>query len=244
MPGAPPAPAPAPAPAPGAATSAPVTARFADPGAAPAPAAPAAPAAAWDNGRFALNEGDTVVLIGQENLVRVSRGGELEARLAAGCASAHPHVRCMAWEGDTVYEQWRDLNFGDWRTQLDAVGATVVVVQFGQIEALDGRERLGAFTAAYHRLLDQVASGRRLVLLTPISFEDPLPPRAPRLSERNGDLAAYAEAVRGVARSRGRCASISPPSAAAAAPARRRRGARPTTACTSTTTAAASSPSW
>jgi mono/diheme cytochrome c family protein/glucose/arabinose dehydrogenase len=181
--------------------SAPVTARFGPAGA--AAVIPAAPATSWDNGRFALADGDTVVFIGQENLVRVCRGGELEARLAAGLASAHPQFRSMAWEGDTVYEQWRDLNFGDWRAQLDAVGATVVVAQFGQVEALDGPQRLGAFTAAYHRLLDQVGAGRRLVLLTPISFEDPLPPRAPRLSARNGDLAAYAEAVRGVARARG-----------------------------------------
>jgi mono/diheme cytochrome c family protein/glucose/arabinose dehydrogenase len=182
----------------------PVTARFADGGAGGAAAAGTAPrVSSWDGGRFTLAEGDTVVFIGQENLVRASRGGELEARLSAACASAHPHVRSMAWEGDTVYEQWRDLNFGDWRAQLDAVGATVVVAQFGQVEALDGPQRLGAFTAAYHRLLDQIAAGRRLVLLTPISFEDPLLQRAPRLSARNRDLAAYAEAVRGVARSRG-----------------------------------------
>jgi len=174
-----------------------VTERFAD-----ASAAPTAPAA-WRDGRFDLAPGDTVVFIGQENLVRESRGGELEARLAAGFPAAAPRFRSMAWEGDTVYEQWRDLNFGDWRAQLDAVGATVIVAQFGQVEAFDGPGRLAEFTTAYHHLLDQVAAGRRLVLLTPIAFEDPLAPRAPRLSTRNGDLALYAEAVRGIARTRG-----------------------------------------
>ena len=183
-----------------------VTARFADPAGAPAPGpgAPAAgPVASWAGGRFAVGAGDTVVFIGQENLVRVGRGGELEARLTLGSAGAPVRVRCMAWEGDTVYEQWRDLNFGDWKVQLDAVGATVVVAQFGQVEALDGVARLDAFTAAYARLLDQVGTGRRLVLLTPSSFEDPQSARAPRLSARNADLDAYAGAVRALARARG-----------------------------------------
>jgi glucose/arabinose dehydrogenase/mono/diheme cytochrome c family protein len=173
--------------------------RFADPPATPRQAA----GAGWPDGRFALGEGETVVFIGQENLVRESRTGELEACLAAACAGQRPRFRCMAWEGDTVYEQWRDLNFGSWQDQLVAVGATVIVAQFGQVEAFDGPGRIGEFTAAYHRLLDQVGAGRRLVLLTPMPFEDPQAPLAPRLVQRNADVAAYAAAVRAIAVQRG-----------------------------------------
>lgn len=172
--------------------------RFADPAAVPALAA-----AGWPDGRFALGERETVVFIGQENLVRESRHGNLEARLAAASAAQRPRFRCMAWEGDTVYEQWRDLNFGSWQDQLVAVGATVVVAQFGQVEAFDGQGRIAEFTAAYHRLLDQVGAGRRVVLLTPMSFEDPLEPLAPRLTARNADVAAYAAAVKAIATQRG-----------------------------------------
>jgi glucose/arabinose dehydrogenase/mono/diheme cytochrome c family protein len=179
------------------ATRSPVIERFAD------AEAPVHGPATWADGRFALGANETVVFIGQENLVRASRGGQLEALLASACAAQRPRFRSMAWEGDTVYEQWRDLNFGDWRAQLDAVGATVVVAWFGQIEALDGAARVAEFGVAYHRLLDQVAAGRRLVLLTPMAFEDPLLPRAPRLSARNGDVAAYAAAVRTLAQQRG-----------------------------------------
>lgn len=179
------------------ATRSPVIERFAD------VAAPVRSSTTWPDGRFVLSENETVVFIGQENLVRDSRAGHLEAHLAFASADKRPRFRSMAWEGDTVYEQWRDLNFGDWRAQLDAIGATTVVAQFGQIEALDGIGRVAEFTAAYHRLLDQVAAGRRLVLLTPMSFEDPLAPRAPRLSARNPDVAAYAAAVRAIAAQRG-----------------------------------------
>ena len=172
--------------------------RFAD-----APARPLPATTTWADGAFVLGGRETVVFIGQENLVRESRGGELEAGLAVACAARQPRFRCMAWEGDTVYEQWRDLNFGSWQDQLTATGATVVIAQFGQTEAFDGQGRIGEFTAACHRLLDQVASGRRLVLLTPMAFEDPREALAPRLSARNADVAAYAAAVRAIAAQRG-----------------------------------------
>lgn len=188
------------------ATRSPVIERFADVD------APVRAPTAWPDGRFVLGGNETVVFIGQENLVRLSKHGSLEARLAAACAAQKPRFRSMAWEGDTVYEQWRDLNFGDWRSQLDAIGATVIVAQFGQVEALDGTARVAEFTAAYHRLLDQVAAGRRLVLLTPMAFEDPTTPRAPRLAGRNADLAAYAAAVRTLAQQRGAlCVDLSAP---------------------------------
>jgi len=172
--------------------------RFADP-----PPAAVQARTGWTDGAFALSDNEIVVFIGQENLVRESRAGQLEARLAVASAAQKPRFRCMAWEGDTVYEQWRYLNFGSWQDQLTALGATVVFAQFGQTESFDGQGRIAEFTVAYHRLLDQVATGRRLVLLTPMPFEDPVAPLAPRLTARNADVAAYATAVRAIAAQRG-----------------------------------------
>ena len=145
-----------------------------------------------------------VALVGQENLVREQKAGELEALLASAFAAQRPRFRPMAWEADTVYEQWRDLNFGDWPEQLETAGAGVVIAQFGQMEALDGAGRLAEFRAAYHRLLDQFASRtRRMVLVSPIPFEKPPASHAPDLTQRNGDVALYAEAVREIAEQRG-----------------------------------------
>ena len=110
----------------------------------------------------------------------------------------------MAWEADTVYEQWREVNFGGWPAQLHAAGATMLVVQFGQMESLDGPGRLTEFTAAYHRLLDEFAQRtRRVVLLSPMPFEKPGASHAPNLPSRNADAKAYAEAVREIAAQRG-----------------------------------------
>ncbi len=159
---------------------------------------------AFPDARFTISKDEVVVFAGQTNFVREQRAGDLEARLSSAFARNGPRFRSMAWEGDTVYEQWRDNNFGSWAGQLEAAGATMVVAQFGQIEALDGTSRLPEFNAAYHRLLDQFAPRTtRLVLISPMPFERPLASHAPDLRERNGDVQAYVEAVRAIARQRG-----------------------------------------
>lgn len=158
------------------------------------------PVPAFPEGKFALAENEVIALIGQENLVREQKQGVLESILAVKWAAKKPRFRSMAWEADTVYEQWRDLHFGDWGQQLETAGVTMVVAQFGQMEALDGTARLPEFVAAYHRLLDQFSARTgRLVLLSPLPFEKPLASHAPDLSLRNGDVKKYAEAIRDIA---------------------------------------------
>ncbi len=154
--------------------------------------------------RFTLTGEDVVVFVGQENLVRDQKSGELESLLATGFQETKPRFRSMAWEADTVYQQWRDLHFGSWEEQLKAMGATVIIAQYGQMEALDGVGRLAEFTSAYHRLLDQYAMRTsKLVLLSPMPFEKPEAPFAPDLTKSNADVAAYVEAIRKIADQRG-----------------------------------------
>ncbi|MBD3628623.1 MAG: DUF1080 domain-containing protein [Cyclobacterium sp.] len=161
------------------------------------------PVPAFEEGNFQLEEEDVVVFVGQENFVREQRSGELESLLATGFARKRPRFRSMAWEGDVVYEQWRDLNFGDWGDQLNAVGATVILAQFGQMEALDGPGRLADFEAAYNQLLDQFTRRtHKLVLVSPIRFEKPLASHAPDLRERNDDLQLYVQSMEKIAAQR------------------------------------------
>ena len=154
--------------------------------------------------QFRLEPDETIVFVGQENMVREHDYGRLEARLATAFSEQAPRFRSMAWEGDTVYEQWRELNFGGWPDQLETAGATLVVAQFGQMEAFDGVGRLTEFKAAYHRLLDEFAvHTRRLVLISPMPFEKPQAPHAPDLPLRNEVVAAYVDAVGEIAQERG-----------------------------------------
>src|SRR5207249_4108289 len=121
----------------------------------------------------------------------------------AAFAQRNTRFRSLAWEGDTVFEQRREMNFGSWHEQLRRVKATLIFAQFGQMESFQGAASLPQFLRAYEKLLDQFSNQTpRIVLLAPMPFEKPKPP-LPDLSRRNGDVQLYAEAVRDLARTRG-----------------------------------------
>ena len=165
----------------------------------------------FQDGKFDLNDDEVVVFLGQENLVREAKAGHFESRLAAAYAAKRPVFRSMAWEADTVHEQWRDLNFGPWRGQLEAVGATTIFVQFGQMEALKGPQGLARFVADYHRLLDDLSRHTpRIVLLAPLGpvpvdrDEWPYGVSATLNSAgKKSEFAAYVAAIAEIARRRG-----------------------------------------
>jgi mono/diheme cytochrome c family protein/glucose/arabinose dehydrogenase len=157
----------------------------------------------FPGGKFTLGDHETVVLVGGTNFARDAKSGDLEGRLVQAYGAKKPFFRSMAVDADTVYLQEREQNFGGWRQQLEAVGATVVISQFGQMECLDGPARLPEFIAAYHRLLDEFsARTQRLVLVSPMAFEAPESPHLPNLTQRNADVRAYADAIRALAKQR------------------------------------------
>jgi hypothetical protein len=151
-------------------------------------------------GRFELLDNDVVAFLGGED-ARVGQDlGYLETLLAVFAAGKHVRFRNMAWEGDTVYEQPRPLNFGSWADQFRRVGASVLVLQFGQVESLQGKDGVSRFEGAYEALLAQLSkSTQRIVLVSPAPFAKGAP-GAPDLAARNGDLASYVEAVRRIAK--------------------------------------------
>ena len=162
------------------------------------------PPASFKDGKFDLGQDEVIVFIGQENLVREAKSGEIESRLAAAFAAKNPVFRSMAWEADTVHEQWRDLNFGPWKGQLESAGASTLIVQFGQAEALEGQAGLAKFKADYHKLLDDLSRHTpRIVLLSPAGFMKSQ--RLPDLTTaaHRQDLAYYAAAVEEIAKLRG-----------------------------------------
>ncbi|QOV88861.1 family 16 glycoside hydrolase [Humisphaera borealis] len=173
--------------------------RFAD-----APVPIATPVPGYTDGKFDIAPGETIIFAGQTNMVRQQQVGELEAQLAVAFADKKPRFRSMAWEGDTVYQQWRDLNFGGWQAQFDWAGATAVIAWFGQTEALDGKAKLDDFIAAYGKLIDEWSRRtKRIVLVSPMPFEKPAAVGMPDHSRKNSDLKSYAEAIRALATSRG-----------------------------------------
>ena len=144
-------------------------------------------------GKFALEDGEVVAFLGGESL------GELSALLEEQLALAFKGARFrnLSWEGDTVFERRRDVNFGSVRRSLARAGASVAIHQFGQMESLRGD--VDAFRAAYDRLLEEVKSRtRRLVILSPSRFETK-PAPLPDATERNRRLSAYVDVCRALA---------------------------------------------
>jgi len=143
------------------------TARFAD-------SFPPLPREPFPGGKFQIREGEVVVFTGGTNMVRLVEDGSLESMIALSSSQQKPRFRSMAWEGDTVYEQWRDINFGSWQEQLEAAGASCVFLWFGQMEALDDTRDDAAFESHARQLLDEFAKVTpRLVILAPLPFQSP-----------------------------------------------------------------------
>lgn len=153
--------------------------------------------------QFAFKPNDVVVFTGGANTVAAQENGCLETLLTIGCQGLNIRFRNLGWEGDTVYEQRRDLNFGRWTQQFKKAGATVIFAQFGQMEALQGNLSLPQFAAAYEKLLDEFSKQTdRIALVSPFPFDKPSPP-LPDLSLRNDDLQPFVDAIRQIARRRG-----------------------------------------
>lgn len=158
---------------------------------------------------FKLVKGDVIAFTGGTNAVRADKAGCLEALLTRRFAGASLRFRDLSWEGDTVFRQstvsdrWREEAFGGWSEQLRRVEATVMFAQFGQIEALRGKEGLKEFVAAYERLIDVfMKCTQRVVLISPTPFEKTAPLQ-PDLSKRNADLELYVGAIGKIAQRRG-----------------------------------------
>jgi hypothetical protein len=153
---------------------------------------------------FALRDGDVVAFVGGESIAIQGETGHLESLLAAAHPGTKVRFRNLGWEGDTVFEQPRDVNFPGLAEQLKRVGATVVLAEFGRAESMAGADRLPAFVAAYEKLCDAMAKQTpRVVLVTPAPFEKPLSEWMPDLSRHNDSLKVYAKAVADLAKRRG-----------------------------------------
>ncbi len=106
------------------------------------------PAARAEEPFFKAN--DVIALVGGEDMVVAAELGYLETLIQLALPDHRLKFRSLAREGDTVFEQRRDLNYPSLEAQLDKMGATVVICQFGQMESLaaaaavDGMDRMDA----------------------------------------------------------------------------------------------------
>jgi hypothetical protein len=143
-----------------------------------------------------LHTNDVIAFVGGEDVVAMQQFGYVELLLARETAVKKLRFRNLGWEGDTAFEQKRDLNFPSWEETLSKIGATVVVAQFGQAESLRGRETLPQFREAAEKWLRRLAgTDRRVIVLAPTPFDKP-PGALPDLTANNATLALYSDELK------------------------------------------------
>jgi arylsulfatase A-like enzyme len=154
---------------------------------------------------FSLDENEVVAFIGGSIMVKQMASGALETLLTQAAGDLPVYFRDLAWQADTVYLRQRPRNFGSQAEMLQRIQASVVVAAFGQMEVLEGIERLPAFIQAYEEVLDQVQTRtRKIVLITPYPFATVIDqPHIPRLTPLNETVRAYAEAIIQLGKRRG-----------------------------------------
>lgn len=150
-----------------------------------------------------LRTNDVIATVGGGHAVAAAETGHLETLVQARRPALRLRFRSLAWEGDTVAAPLRDVNFPSTPELLARHGVTVLLVDFGQNEALDPALTPAAFRAAYAARLDEF--GRvtpRMLLLTPPPVEPGRVPGGPDLGAAAGRLADCAGLIRDLAAER------------------------------------------
>lgn len=142
-----------------------------------------------------------LALIGGSEAVAVAESGWLDTMLSLIPTKEVLALRDLAWEGDTVFQQHRPLNFGSISQQLARVQAQRALIMLGRQECMElGAAGIPAFREALTKLVQQCSRG--VVIAGAVPFEKMAAP-LPELSSKNEVLRLYDEAMRAVAQENG-----------------------------------------
>jgi putative heme-binding domain-containing protein len=145
-----------------------------------------------------LEKGDHIAIIGNTLADRLQHYGHLEAMLHARFPEHNLVVRDLGFSGDTLTERPRSDNFGSPDEWLNKVQADVIIAFFGYNESYAGEAGLPQFRKDLEAFIDHTLSQKynsesapRLVLCSPIAFEDLKWPHLPDGKEQNKNLELY-----------------------------------------------------
>ncbi len=168
------------------------------------------PAVSAFSAELTLEEGDRICLVGNELGERMQHHNYWETRLYQRFPKRNLVVRNLCFPGDEPFERIRSKNFGDPDAHLTHSQASVVLFFFGFNESFGGEAGLESFAEQMTRLVKETKtknySGKgapRIVLVSPIAFEDTGDPNLPDGAEHNQRLSAYTKALSDVAESTG-----------------------------------------
>ncbi|MDG2222544.1 MAG: GDSL-type esterase/lipase family protein [Rubripirellula sp.] len=152
-----------------------------------------------------LKKGDRICLVGNALAERMQHHNYWETLLHQRFPELELTVRNLGFPGDEPFERIRSENFGDPDQHLTHSQASVVMYFFGFNESFAGKKGLKKFTDQVTRLVKETQAkdfgmgNPRVVLVSPIAFENTNDPNVPDGSQQNADLAMYTTALAKVA---------------------------------------------
>ena len=153
-----------------------------------------------------LRKGDHICLVGNALGERMQFHNQWESLLQQRFPDLQLTVRNLCFPGDEPDERIRSKNFGEPDKHLAHSQASVVMYLFGFNESFDGKKGLPAFTSKLTKLVNETKAkdygqgNPRVVLISPIAFEDIGDPNVTDGVEENENLVMYAAAISDVAK--------------------------------------------
>ncbi|WP_449343056.1 PVC-type heme-binding CxxCH protein [Tautonia marina] len=153
---------------------------------------------------FAFQQGDVVAILGNGLADRMQHDGWLETLLQSQLVGRHVRFRNMSTSGDRPNNYPRSAGQMSMTAYLQHVKPTVVFAFFGYNESFDAkpedyREQLLEFVKRTRGAKPNGADVPRIVLFSPIAFEDTGNPNLPDGRVHNVRLAAYTRATEAAA---------------------------------------------
>jgi len=144
-----------------------------------------------------VRPGDHVAFVGNTFADQLRSHGYLETLLLQRSAGNPVSIRNLGWAGDMLSARDRPTNFPTEASTLEAHKTDVIIACFGMGESFTGKaglaefkKQLNAFIASHRARKYNGRSAVRLVLVSPIAYEN-LGARTPRWQERNREISAY-----------------------------------------------------
>ncbi len=155
-----------------------------------------------------LKKGDRICLVGNALGERMQHHNYWETLLHSENPGMQLAVRNLCFPGDEPLERIRSKNFGEPESHLTHSKASVVLFFFGFNESFDGKKGLSRFESDLEKLVKETLAADydgdgnpcRIVLVSPIAFENAGNKNWPDGKTENKQLKMYADAMQRVAK--------------------------------------------
>ena len=175
-----------------------------------APAHTVVPEGYKDKLPFAFKKGDTVAILGNGLADRMQHDAWMETVLQSGLKGQNVSFRNMSVSGDRPNKYPRSKGFTPMDQYLQHVKADVIFAMFGYNESFDGTQKAENYKTLLIDFVGKIRSYKpngksfpRIVLFSPIAFQNLKDRNLPNGRAHNRNLAAYAKATEDAAKEAG-----------------------------------------